>query len=55
MKKNVYPFFRYEMFTITAWLPVATPVLQKVIACFLSPSGYAASRLTGALNYPELA
>jgi len=55
MKKNVYPFFRYEMFTIMARLPVATPVSQKVIACFLFPSGYAASRLRGALDYPELA
>ena len=30
MKENVYPFFRYEIFTIMAWLPAVMPVQDPI-------------------------
>ena len=30
MKENVYPFFRYEIFTIMAWIPAVMPVQDPI-------------------------
>ena len=55
MKENLYPFFRYEIFTITVLSLVVTPVFPKGHNLFLLPLSYAVSRSAGTLKNPEQA